>query len=69
LNGKTNSVSVEKWRTAEVRLGAVVLLARRQAKVVWLFQQRYFAGCGSRVVTTLAQVWGRAAPGVLASLF
>ena len=30
----------------------------RQAEVVGLFQQRYFASCGSRVLRTLVGVWG-----------
>ena len=36
----------------------------RQAELVFLFQQRKIAYCGSRAVTALAQVWGRAAPSV-----
>ena len=36
----------------------------RQANVVDSFQRRNFARYGSRVVTTLAQVWGRGAPSV-----
>ena len=36
----------------------------RQAELVCLSQLRYFASCGSRAVTALAQVWGRAAPSV-----
>ena len=36
----------------------------RQAELVGLSQLRYFASCGSRVLRTLAQVWGRAAPSV-----
>ena len=36
----------------------------RQAELVCLSQLCYFASCGSRAVTALAQVWGRAAPSV-----
>ena len=35
-----------------------------QAELVCLSQLRYFADCGSRVLRTLAQAWGRAAPSV-----
>ena len=36
----------------------------RQAELVRLSLPRKFANCGSRAVTALAQVWGRAAPSV-----
>ena len=40
----------------------------RLAELVCLSQLRYFASCGSRAVTALAQVWGRAAPSVSSTL-
>ena len=36
----------------------------QQAELVCLSRQRNIASCGSRAVTALAQVWGRAAPSV-----
>ena len=41
-----------------------IVTPARQADVVGLSQRRNFARYGSRVVTTLAQVWGRGAPSV-----
>ena len=40
----------------------------RQAELVCLSRQRNIASCGSRAVTALAQVWGRAAPSISSTL-
>jgi len=41
------------------------VIPARQAELVCFSHLRYFASCESRVLRTLAQVWGRAAPGVI----